>query len=502
VIGIGINIWAGACDGSGGGIVLPTPFLLHGMNTLTGWSVGGTNARQLLDTVIKIEGAGSLNLRAGTATSFAPQSTDVAFNTQDPATWGVIAWWIHGGTEYEYQDATLISCRFGRNDAGYITDTEASPGIGRHVLGAPWWFAVHVSEIGALATLGAGSNDLLWATGHVSPFAEDLRIDALVAQAKGIPTVILRFDDIHETQHSVALPIMQPLGLPGTLFVPTSNLGNANRLTSGQLADFAAAGFAISVNLTQDDLSLTSYADLDAMEAGIEAGQAVLSGLGYTGEQLLHTVYPQGTQEVDSNSSIATNRTVTNSTTNGTTAVTVVDGTNIVNGMKVIGPAVPYGTRVVSGGGTTSLVVSQNIPTLTARPFAYWFDDAVAFPFHGNRVQERLAAMGMHSASGVGGGQMYTRFGIGPRALLMPSEAMSAITTTQFAAAVNLCKLRGTVCQFHIHGIGSGGGIDTPTADFQTNMNLLAAEVAAGNIVVLNHADWYTRDSGNTFPLA
>ncbi|MEA3207689.1 MAG: hypothetical protein QOE70_746 [Chthoniobacter sp.] len=48
----------------------------------------------------------------------------------------------------------------------------------------------------------------------------------------------------------------------------------------------------------------------------------------------------------------------------GNTAVTVAAGTNIANGQTVLGVGIPAGTTVVSGGGTTALVLS-NAPTVT-----------------------------------------------------------------------------------------------------------------------------------------
>lgn len=46
-------------------------------------------------------------------------------------------------------------------------------------------------------------------------------------------------------------------------------------------------------------------------------------------------------------------------TINGTTAVTISSGANVANGMFAYGPGVPANTTVVSGGGTTSLVLSN-----------------------------------------------------------------------------------------------------------------------------------------------
>ena len=63
----------------------------------------------------------------------------------------------------------------------------------------------------------------------------------------------------------------------------------------------------------------------------------------------------------------------TGTITSGTTALTVASGTGISNGDAVIGEGITPGTTVVSGGGTTSLVLSANAnTTLSAKPVSFF----------------------------------------------------------------------------------------------------------------------------------
>ena len=63
----------------------------------------------------------------------------------------------------------------------------------------------------------------------------------------------------------------------------------------------------------------------------------------------------------------------TGSITTGTTALTVTSGTGINNGDAVVGEGITPGTTVVSGGGTTSLVLSANAAaTLSSKPVSFF----------------------------------------------------------------------------------------------------------------------------------
>ena len=65
--------------------------------------------------------------------------------------------------------------------------------------------------------------------------------------------------------------------------------------------------------------------------------------------------------------------TTTGTITSGTTALTVASGVGISNGDAVVGEGITPGTTVVSGGGTTSLVLSANAnTTLSSKPVSFF----------------------------------------------------------------------------------------------------------------------------------
>jgi hypothetical protein len=63
----------------------------------------------------------------------------------------------------------------------------------------------------------------------------------------------------------------------------------------------------------------------------------------------------------------------------GSPDVTLASGTNTVNGQVVSGPGIPPGTYLVSGGGTTSAVLSQNLTQATSGALVT-FSNLVALP--------------------------------------------------------------------------------------------------------------------------
>lgn len=81
------------------------------------------------------------------------------------------------------------------------------------------------------------------------------------------------------------------------------------------------------------------------------------SSTGLTGFGRAKCVYFPATTSAGNNNSGGTNTTMT--VTNLSTTVTIASGTNTVNGMGIAGYGIPAGTTIVSGGGTTTLVISN-----------------------------------------------------------------------------------------------------------------------------------------------
>ena len=90
------------------------------------------------------------------------------------------------------------------------------------------------------------------------------------ARSQGGPPagfVAISFDDGMEDNFSTALPLMQELGIPGTVYVQTGVIGEQNpwlagerMMTSRELSELASAGFELGAHtVTHPDLSSMSY---------------------------------------------------------------------------------------------------------------------------------------------------------------------------------------------------------------------------------------------------
>lgn len=87
------------------------------------------------------------------------------------------------------------------------------------------------------------------------------------------------------------------------------------------------------------------------------AVSGTISSTGLTGiGQALCKFYPAATA---AGSPTSDGSLTTMSVTAASTTVTIASGSNTVNGMGIAGYGIPAGTTIVSGGGTTTLVISK-----------------------------------------------------------------------------------------------------------------------------------------------
>lgn len=132
---------------------------------------------------------------------------------------------------------------------------------------------------------------------------------------------------VREVKTQLTYPVSQT---PGTLQV-----GN---YAQGQIAEVLERG---SITVT---LAVGSPNTQDQVYTRVVANSAV----------------PNGTLgDIETNPAASDLFTVAATTTEGSTAVTLASGTNTVNGQLISGVAFAPGTYIVSGGGTTSIVISQ-----------------------------------------------------------------------------------------------------------------------------------------------
>jgi peptidoglycan/xylan/chitin deacetylase (PgdA/CDA1 family) len=91
---------------------------------------------------------------------------------------------------------------------------------------------------------------------------------ALGAQGR---SVVVSFDDAFESVRELALPVMRPLGIPGTLFVPTDFAAEGSLMTWSELARWQGTEY-------EDELRCMGWNEIrEVAEAGWEIGSHTAS---------------------------------------------------------------------------------------------------------------------------------------------------------------------------------------------------------------------------------
>lgn len=109
--------------------------------------------------------------------------------------------------------------------------------------------------------------ELLQRAGFEFVTVADLAAKARLAKRPPAGFVAISFDDGMEDNYSTALPLMQELGVPGTVYVQTGVIGEQNpwihgerMMTRKELEELALAGFELGAHtVSHPDLSSMSY---------------------------------------------------------------------------------------------------------------------------------------------------------------------------------------------------------------------------------------------------
>jgi len=473
---------------------LPTPILLQGFESLTGFSAGN-GALLSIDTTRKVQGDGSLAIGCPGASS-APHATTTSFlPSVTPSSLGVVAIYRDGGDDPEYQNATGVDVRFGRGGTYYTQAGVTNATLNEANVGGRW-DSFHISEVASVNSLPEGQLDLRLQTSHVAPYAQTIRTDALLANAAGRPTVILTFDDIRPTQYTTIFAAMQSRGLKGTLYVPTALIGAADRLTLAQIKELYAAGWDTALGGTPDDNPMTGKASVASVIADYQAMQAYMTSEGLT-RAIDHFCYPNGSTRTP-----GTKIQSSAVTTNGSAVATMASTTGILAGMKAAGYQVPVGTTVVSVDSGTQVTLSGNVPTQT-KPMS--FTDTSG-EFHTGKLQSALRAAGVKSGRMTTNGTFYSRYGIADRGRLLPGNSGSAATLSSLQPYVDQCLLRGNTGIFYFHEVKNPtvSGLDMLTTEFEALLDYLVTKRDAGELDVLTISQWWARDCASpaTLPLS
>ncbi len=169
--------------------------------------------------------------------------------------------------------------------------------------------------------------------------------DSLFFDIKGVPAVMLHFDDGSSAQYATCFSYMKPRGLKGTLWAQTDLINTGGFVTDAQLREMEAAGWTIG-NHTNAATSLAGQAEA-AQETQISGGKTALLGWSLP-KGVNYVAYPAGGYDANTLVAMAalgmrTGRTVIQND--------AISGTPY--GVNLIGETPAYLQRSTSGATTT-----------------------------------------------------------------------------------------------------------------------------------------------------
>lgn len=256
---------------------LPTPILLEGFNDApTGWTA--TNATATLDTTNKVEGIGGLKIAGAGAASGAYATKTVAGPTI-PMEWDTFCIAAIRTNQDAMTSITMQCLRSG--SGGQITFGDVP---GQYMPGLRW-LAGNVNEAAMvnLQSMGSGNIQLRPKVDSNAANNAVVTFDSFRTNSRGRFQPVLTFDDIPKTLINNVFPLMQARGLVGSIYVPIDFIGTTNRCTWADIDVLQAAGWAICVDSTRDDLQTSTdpttalisiQANMDALTARYGAAVA------------------------------------------------------------------------------------------------------------------------------------------------------------------------------------------------------------------------------------
>lgn len=381
-------------------------------------------------------------------------------------------------------------------DAGFEVDLQYNPKAG-------YWHTFHYSEKDWLSALEYIDSTKIIVSNSTSsaPNIVPTIIDSIYTKAGGMPTLVIGFDDLYDSQHDFALPYMSALGLRGTVYTPTQNVSNWD-----DLRDMRDAGWGISIDGTPDDTSLILQSDATTAAALCVSQWADLAAEGLDSEAMYHMCYPNGEYHNAAIRPIDAG----DLTSDGTTTVTFTIPVTITAGAKLVyGPVFDEDVdiRVVTGGtNVTSVVVDTAIPADTA-PAVFYNDHEE--PFFIGKLSTALQDAGIKSGRTTRQGDFLSRFGFANNEMELAGTALSSYSAVTAKEKIDEIILRGTTLEFYIHNIiddAEGyvdentiqGGIHIYESTFTEIMDYIAEKKDAGELAVITKDELYNRDIDST----
>lgn len=486
-------------------VVTTAPILLAAFDSVNGWTLtGDANGQITVTAERKVQGAGAF---LADADGTWPTATKYAALTYDPS-WDVIAVYtdagddpalngLRGGAAVKIQDTTggfAGSATIGDGTSEGLQDTYRLNG---------YWTHQRVQDHFYLSQYAAGRSVALRVdpSQSVTPLKMKARTDALVANARGVPTYVMTFDDGIYTQFTEALPILRQYGLEqaATIFLPTGYVGQASKLTEANVLEMHALGVDIQIDGASQDQDMangSAFATMADLRADIQAQKAWFAARGLPAPIAL--CYPNGSfRTVASQAGFTGYASVT--ATNGSDVVTTT-GSAVAGdvGKRLILPGVPENAKVIAAPSANSWQIDQ--PAYKSfTGYGRLFNDG---PFDTGKIQKMLAEEGIKLARTTAPYTFTSKFGFGGYGLTLPGVSSTNQTAAQLNAGADTCIAKGVSMVRYFHSIQPGGtGLATDNEVFRQHCEYVAARRDAGELFPLSMRNLHRRDGNASVPV-
>ncbi|MFH1429433.1 MAG: polysaccharide deacetylase family protein [Candidatus Margulisiibacteriota bacterium] len=156
----------------------------------------------------------------------------------------------------------------------------------RDLLSAPW------------SVVGGESIDNLMTAIRVTMISNgdvtaEVSVDSIHINSDRLPRIAINFDDPRPTIYTHAYPLMESLGIKGTIYVCANDIGNADRCTWEQLQEMDASGVMTCCNHTMSHTYNIPSASKSLAEYEILGCRDIMQEKGLI-RGLYHHAYPGG----------------------------------------------------------------------------------------------------------------------------------------------------------------------------------------------------------------
>lgn len=272
-------VWSGTAwapvdvGGSSSTVTLPKPNLIDAFADSA--DAGYTFSANTTVSTATGTAAGEGKIReVGNGTAVTMFARKIPPIVRKPSDMGVLAFMVNRESG-SYNGAQLTMTRSGSTGGKSFTDSSTTFRKGRK------WYAARQSELGTFPAGAAGTVQHQISVNQAAPYDVSAILGPLYSNAAGRPRIVLSFDDCIDNQYSLVFQMLQARKLRATFYIPSAQVGTANKMTVAQLQEMYAAGHDIGTNTTTD-VSITSFASDALCVADLDTCKAFLldNGMG------------------------------------------------------------------------------------------------------------------------------------------------------------------------------------------------------------------------------